>query len=114
MTQPSTPDGSTKERTGSDPSDARGVVMAVAGASTGIAAMAQPIPADAIGRIDIALISHAQHLDNLENEGRRMLRKLGVTLPTHSSSHSGDRSKNASGSQGVAVHRCPLLAGRGP
>lgn len=47
--------------------------------------MAPPIPADSIGRIDIALVSHAQHLDNLDNEGRRLLRKVGVTLTTPAS-----------------------------
>ena len=47
--------------------------------------MEPPIPADDIGRIDIALVSHAQHLDNLDNEGRRLLRKVGVTLTTPAS-----------------------------
>ena len=47
--------------------------------------MEPPIPADDIGRIDIALVSHAQHLDNLDNEGRRLLRKVRVTLTTPAS-----------------------------
>lgn len=47
--------------------------------------MAPPIPVESIGRIDIALVSHAQHLDNLDNEGRRLLGKVGVTLTTPAS-----------------------------
>lgn len=44
--------------------------------------MEPPIPVDEIGRIDVALVSHAQHLDNLDNEGRRLLGKVGQTLTT--------------------------------
>ena len=44
--------------------------------------MAPPIPVDKIGNIDIALVSHAQHLDNLDNEGRRLLGKAGITITT--------------------------------
>lgn len=47
--------------------------------------MAPPIPVDKIGPIDIALLSHAQHLDNLDNEGRRLLAKVGMTLTTPAS-----------------------------
>lgn len=59
--------------------------------------MAPPIPADAIGRIDIALVSHAQHLDNLDNEGRRLLRKVGVTLTTPASAAMNLPGKNVRG-----------------
>ncbi|MGI9352532.1 MAG: MBL fold metallo-hydrolase, partial [Rhizobiaceae bacterium] len=49
--------------------------------------MDPPIPVDEIGKIDIALISHAHHLDNLDNEGRRLLGKVGQTFTTpHSAS----------------------------
>ena len=41
--------------------------------------MAPPIPVDRIGPIDLVLLSHAQHLDNLDNEGRRLLAKVGTT-----------------------------------
>ena len=44
--------------------------------------MEPPIPVDEIGPIDVALVSHAQHLDNLDNEGRRLLTKVGMTLTT--------------------------------
>ena len=44
--------------------------------------MEPPIPVDEIGPIDIALVSHAQHLDNLDNEGRRLLKKVGTTFTT--------------------------------
>ena len=44
--------------------------------------MEPPIPVDEIGPIDLALVSHAQHLDNLDNEGRRLLAKVGMTLTT--------------------------------
>jgi len=47
--------------------------------------MAPPIPVDQIGPIDLALVSHAQHLDNLDNEGRRLLGKVGMTLTTPAS-----------------------------
>lgn len=47
--------------------------------------MAPPIPVDEIGPIDLALVSHAQHLDNLDNEGRRLLGKVGMTLTTPAS-----------------------------
>jgi L-ascorbate metabolism protein UlaG (beta-lactamase superfamily) len=47
--------------------------------------MAPPIPVDKIGPIDVALVSHAQHLDNLDNEGRRLLAKVGMTLTTPAS-----------------------------
>ena len=44
--------------------------------------MAPPIPVEGIGRIDLALVSHAQHLDNLDNEGRRLLGRAGTTITT--------------------------------
>jgi L-ascorbate metabolism protein UlaG (beta-lactamase superfamily) len=44
--------------------------------------MAPPIPVNRIGPIDLALVSHAQHLDNLDNEGRRLLGRVGMTLTT--------------------------------
>lgn len=44
--------------------------------------MAPPIAPEKIGKIDIALVSHAQHLDNLDNEGRKLLSKAGVTITT--------------------------------
>lgn len=44
--------------------------------------MAPPILASEIGHIDIALVSHAQHLDNLDNEGRLLLKHAGITLTT--------------------------------
>ncbi len=44
--------------------------------------MSPPIPPAKIGRIDIALVSHAQHLDNLDNEGRKLLTKAGITITT--------------------------------
>lgn len=47
--------------------------------------MAPPIPVNKIGHIDLALVSHAQHLDNLDNEGRRLLEKVGMTLTTPAS-----------------------------
>jgi L-ascorbate metabolism protein UlaG (beta-lactamase superfamily) len=59
--------------------------------------MAPPIPADAIGRIDIALVSHAQHLDNLDNEGRRLLHKVGTTLTTPASATMNLPGKNVRG-----------------
>ena len=47
--------------------------------------MAPPIPVDEIGPVDIVLLSHAQHLDNLDNEGRRLLAKVGTTITTPAS-----------------------------
>lgn len=47
--------------------------------------MEPPIPVEQIGRIDLVLLSHAQHLDNLDNEGRRLLAKVGTTLTTPAS-----------------------------
>ena len=47
--------------------------------------MAPPIPVDKIGPIDLVLLSHAQHLDNLDNEGRRLLGKVGKTITTPAS-----------------------------
>ncbi len=44
--------------------------------------MSPPIAPEKIGRIDIALVSHAQHLDNLDNEGRKLLTKAGITITT--------------------------------
>lgn len=44
--------------------------------------MGPPIPVDQIGALDAVLLSHAQHLDNLDNEGRRLLAKVGVTITT--------------------------------
>jgi L-ascorbate metabolism protein UlaG (beta-lactamase superfamily) len=45
--------------------------------------MAPPIAADEIGKVDLVLLSHAQHFDNLDNEGRRLLgtAKLALTTP---------------------------------
>ena len=47
--------------------------------------MAPPIPVDRIGPIDLVLLSHAQHFDNLDNEGRRLLARVGTTLTTPAS-----------------------------
>lgn len=47
--------------------------------------MAPPIPVDKIGPIDLVLLSHAQHLDNLDNEGRRLLARVGSTITTPAS-----------------------------
>ena len=47
--------------------------------------MAPPIPVDKLGRVDIVLLSHAQHLDNLDNEGRRLLARVGTTITTPAS-----------------------------
>ncbi|MBP6014562.1 MAG: MBL fold metallo-hydrolase [Alphaproteobacteria bacterium] len=44
--------------------------------------MQPPIPVDKIGKIDLVLLSHAQHLDNLDNEGRRLLGRVKLTLTT--------------------------------
>lgn len=51
--------------------------------------MAPPIPADKIGPVDLVLLSHAQHLDNLDNEGRRLLAKVGTTITTPASAAMG-------------------------
>lgn len=59
--------------------------------------MAPPIPVDQIGPIDLALVSHAQHLDNLDNEGRRLLEKVGTTLTTPASALMGLPGKNVIG-----------------
>lgn len=50
--------------------------------------MAPPIPVDRIGKIDLVLLSHAQHLDNLDNEGRRLLGKAKLTITTPASAAS--------------------------
>lgn len=44
--------------------------------------MDAPIPVDKLGPIDAVLLSHAQHLDNLDNEGRRLLALVGTTITT--------------------------------
>lgn len=59
--------------------------------------MAPPIPVDQIGPIDLALVSHAQHLDNLDNEGRRLLGKVGMTLTTPASAAMNLPGKNVVG-----------------
>ncbi len=50
--------------------------------------MAPPIPVEKIGKIDLVLLSHAQHLDNLDNEGRRLLGKAKLTITTPASAAS--------------------------
>ncbi len=47
--------------------------------------MAAPIPVDRLGPIDAVLLSHAQHFDNLDNEGRRLLERVGTTITTPAS-----------------------------
>lgn len=59
--------------------------------------MAPPIPVHAIGRIDIALVSHAQHLDNLDNEGRKLLGRVGRTLTTPASAAMNLPGRNVQG-----------------
>ena len=44
--------------------------------------MESPIGMESIGRIDVALLSHQQHFDNLDNSGRAILPKAGRVL-TH-------------------------------
>ena len=59
--------------------------------------MAPPIPVDKLGPIDAVLLSHAQHLDNLDNEGRRLLAKVGATITTPASAASGLPGNNVQG-----------------
>lgn len=59
--------------------------------------MAPPIPVDRIGPIDLVLLSHAQHLDNLDNEGRRLLGKVGTTITTPASAAMHLPGKNVKG-----------------
>ena len=59
--------------------------------------MAPPIPAGKIGPIDLVLLSHAQHLDNLDNEGRRLLAKVGTTITTPASAAMKLPGKNVKG-----------------
>jgi L-ascorbate metabolism protein UlaG (beta-lactamase superfamily) len=58
--------------------------------------MEAPIGIETIGRIDVALISHQQHFDNLDNSGRALLPKAGRVL-TH------PESAEALGSVGQAL-----------
>ena len=41
-----------------------------------------PVGIETIGRIDVVLLSHQQHFDNLDNSGRAILPKAGLVL-TH-------------------------------
>lgn len=59
--------------------------------------MAPPIPVDRIGRIDLVLLSHAQHLDNLDHEGRRLLATVGTTITTPASAAMGLPGTNVEG-----------------
>ena len=59
--------------------------------------MGPPIPVDKIGAIDAVLLSHAQHLDNLDNEGRRLLAKVGTTITTPASAAMNLPGKNVQG-----------------
>lgn len=42
--------------------------------------MEPPIPVDEIGKLDAALVSHAQHFDNLDNAGRELLKSVPNTF----------------------------------
>ena len=59
--------------------------------------MDAPIPVDKIGPIDAVLLSHAQHLDNLDNEGRRLLALVGTTITTPDSAKMNLPGKNVQG-----------------
>jgi len=59
--------------------------------------MAPPIPVDKIGPVDLVLLSHAQHLDNLDNEGRRLLANVGTTITTPASADTKLPGKNVKG-----------------
>lgn len=59
--------------------------------------MDPPIPVDKIGPIDAVLLSHAQHLDNLDNEGRRLLAFVGTTITTPNSAKMNLPGKNVQG-----------------
>ena len=51
--------------------------------------MAPPIPVNEIGPVDLVLLSHAQHLDNLDNEGKRLLGRAALTITTPDSAKMG-------------------------
>ncbi|MCL4181741.1 MAG: MBL fold metallo-hydrolase [Verrucomicrobia bacterium] len=59
--------------------------------------MDAPIPVDKLGPIDAVLLSHAQHLDNLDNEGRRLLALVGTTITTPDSAKMNLPGKNVQG-----------------
>ncbi len=59
--------------------------------------MAPPIPVDKIGPVDLVLLSHAQHLDNLDNAGRSLLAKVGTTITTPASAAMKLPGKNVKG-----------------
>lgn len=44
--------------------------------------MSPPIPIEMIGEIDVVLLSHQQHYDNLDNTGRAFLPRAGRVLTT--------------------------------
>lgn len=59
--------------------------------------MSPPIPVEKIGPVDLVLLSHAQHLDNLDNEGRRLLANVGTTITTPASAAMQLPGKNVKG-----------------
>ncbi len=59
--------------------------------------MGPPVPVDKIGDIDAVLLTHAQHLDNLDNEGRRLLARVGTTITTPASAKMNLPGKNVQG-----------------
>jgi len=40
------------------------------------------VPVDGLGRIDVVVLSHDQHADNLDDEGRKVLQRVPLVLST--------------------------------
>lgn len=54
----------------------------VGGGRTLVKLAGPAVPAEDLGRIDVVLLSHDQHADNLDNSGRALLNEAGMTLST--------------------------------
>ncbi|MEV4732362.1 MBL fold metallo-hydrolase [Saccharopolyspora sp. NPDC049426] len=65
----------------------------------------QGTPAD-LGRVDVVLLSHDEHADNLDNTGRALLSEVPLTLTTPSGGERlGDKAKGLSDWEAVELDR---------
>jgi L-ascorbate metabolism protein UlaG (beta-lactamase superfamily) len=72
------------------------------------------VAADDLGRIDLALVSHDHHADNLDDDGRELLPSAGAVVTTASGAERMSRRMSLANLHGLRTGERVVLPGAGP